>query len=281
MIIDAHVHIFPPEMVNNREQFFADEPEFKALYDSPKARLATLETVLEMMPRQSVAKAVLCGFPWRKAAHYELHNDYLAQARALHPDKLAVLGSFHPAAPQSENEARRCLELGLSGLGELAFYSTPPDKAALERLNPIMTLYAEAGLPVMLHANEPVGHIYPGKSNAGISHYYNFCKKFPQNKIILAHWGGGLIFYLLLKREAPEVLKNVWFDTAASPYLYMTNVYEICNMVGHDRILFGSDFPLLEPHRYIGAIAETKISNDAKSAILGLNAKNLFNFRPI
>ena len=36
----------------------------------------------------------------------------------------------------------------------------------------------------------------------------------------MAHWGGGLPFYGLMKKEGPEVLRRVYFDTAASPYLY-------------------------------------------------------------
>lgn len=278
MIIDAHVHIFPPVMANEREHFFANEPEFKTLYDNPKARLATVEAVLEMLARSRVDKAVLCGFPWRNEALFKQHNDYLAEARAAYPDKFAALGAFHSAAPRAEKEAERCLELGLNGLGELAFYQEPPDDDMLKRLEPIMELYANASLPVLLHANEPIGHAYPGKSNAEISHYYNFCKKFPQNRIILAHWGGGLIFYLLLKREAPEILQNVWFDTAALPYLYADNVYEICNLIGHEKILFGSDYPLLAPSRYIDAIAASRITTEAQKAILSVNARNLFNF---
>ncbi len=39
MIIDAHVHIFPPEIRDNREKFFVGEPDFKLLYESPKSRL--------------------------------------------------------------------------------------------------------------------------------------------------------------------------------------------------------------------------------------------------
>lgn len=278
MIIDAHVHIFPPVMANEREHFFANEPEFKALYDSPKARLATLETVLEMLTRSQVDKAVLCGFPWRNEALFKRHNDYLAEARAAYPDKFAALGAFHTNAAKAEAEAERCLELGLNGLGELAFYNETPDADMLKRLEPIMGLYAKVALPVLLHANEPIGHAYPGKSNAEISYYYNFCKKFPQNRIILAHWGGGLIFYLLLKRETRETLQNIWFDTAALPYLYTSNVYEICNLVGHEKIMFGSDYPLLEPARYIDAIMASNITVEAQNAILSVNAKKLFNF---
>lgn len=282
MIIDAHIHIFPPEMVLNREKFFSDEPEFKILYNNPKAKLATMETALEMLDECGVDAAVACGFPWRTPGHFKMHNDYLATAKAKHPHKFAVMGAFHTQAKDAEAEARRCLELNMDGLGELAFYQEPINETALTRLAPIMQLYAAAGLPVLLHANEPIGHLYPGKAAAEISDYYNLCKKFPQNRIILAHWGGGLLFYMLLKREVKETLQNVWFDTAASPFLYEDNIYSIFkNILPYERILFGSDFPLLKPTRYLSAVRSSNLPAAAQNAILGLNAKKLFIFQNI
>ena len=278
MIIDTHIHIFPPEIVNDRARFFVNEPEFEMLYNNPKARLATITDVITMLPMQKVDKAVLCGFPWRSENFYKMHNDYLAQAQAQNKDQFVALGAFHSGTCGATKEALRCIKLGLGGLGELAFYQETLNSVMLERLTPIMALCAEANLPVLLHANEPIGHAYHGKAVAEISHYYNFCKKFCQNKIILAHWGGGLIFYLLLQREVRETLQNVWFDTAALPYLYTDNVYEICNLIGYEHILFGSDFPLLKPLRYIDTILASNISAEAKNSILGINAKNLFNF---
>ncbi len=43
MIIDAHVHMFPPEIVNRREKYFSGEPEFKLLYETPKSKLVPAE----------------------------------------------------------------------------------------------------------------------------------------------------------------------------------------------------------------------------------------------
>ena len=61
---------------------------------------------------------------------------------------------------------------------------------------------------------------YPGKAALSLAGPYQAIKAFPEITWILAHWGGGLPFYGLMKKEAPEVLRNVYFDTAASPYIY-------------------------------------------------------------
>lgn len=279
MIIDAHTHIFPPNVVQNRADYFMDEPEFAAMYAAPETKLATADDLLDMLARNSVDKAVACGFPWRKADNYRRHNDYLAEMQARHGRHIACLGAFHPLSPAAPTEARRCLNLGLQGLGELAFYQEPIDNAALERLIPIMDMCAAADRPILLHANEPVGHQYAGKAPASLAEYYAFCRRFPLNKIILAHWGGGLVFYLLLKREVKQILQNVWFDSAALPFLYNDDVYDITvHIAGSEKLLFGSDFPLLEPSRYLNTITHSHLPAAQQSAFLGENAKKLFNF---
>ena len=76
-------------------------------------------------------------------------------------------------------------------------------------------------------------------------------------------------------------MANVWFDTAASPYLYVPDIYRIAGeIMGFDRILFGSDYPLLRPERYFremesaGLPPETlvKFKGMNAAAMLGLNA---------
>ena len=75
--------------------------------------------------------------------------------------------------------------------------------------------------------NEPVGHAYPGKTPNTLAQIYRMVKRFPANTIVLAHWGGGLFFFNLLRKEVKEQLRNVYFDTAASPFLYDPAVYRV------------------------------------------------------
>jgi hypothetical protein len=70
-------------------------------------------------------------------------------------------------------------------------------------------------------------------------------KDFPNVKLILAHWGGGLPFYELNPRLR-EILRNVSYDCAASSLLYDKRVFrQVIDLVGVDRVLYGSDYPLL------------------------------------
>ena len=93
--------------------------------------------------------------------------------------------------------------------------------------------------------------------------------------IILAHWGGGLPFYALMP-EVKKAIKNVFFDTAASPLLYSPQIYEqAVSLVGAERILFGSDYPLLEQGRALKEITSLNLSEEAKNLILAGNAQRL------
>ena len=131
--------------------------------------------------------------------------------------------------------------------------------------------------PVLIHTNEPVGHQYPGKTPNTLTQIYQLIDTYPQNKIVLAHWGGGLFFFSLLKKEVKQRLKRVLFDTAASPYLYDANVYRLAiELVGAEKILFGSDFPLLPPARYFEEMKTVGLSDEEMKQICGANAAKLF-----
>ena len=92
-------------------------------------------------------------------------------------------------------EAQRCLKEGLRGLGELAFYNAGFSPSSIEQLKPLMALCREADLPVLIHTNEPVGHVDPGKSPMTLVEKSTGSFKLFGNKIVLAHWGGGLFFF--------------------------------------------------------------------------------------
>ena len=276
MIVDSHVHIFPPEIRDHRQRLFDREPAFRLLYENPKSRLVGASDLIAVMDAQGIDRAVVFGFPWRDSGTAVLNNNYILEAVARHPDRLWGFCCLDPGAEQAAAEVERCLQAGLSGVGELAFYEAGIGEGALDRLTPLMDLCSRYERPVMIHTNEPVGHGYPGKTPNTLAQIYALVRRFPRNRIILAHWGGGLFFYALLKREVHEALANVWFDTAASPFLYDPRVYRYAaDLVGADRILLGSDFPLLEPRRYVQEIQAAGLNADERRRVCGENAAGL------
>ena len=273
MIIDIHTHAFPMSIRNERERFFTGEPAFRLLYESPKSLLVGATDTKAMMDEQGVDKSVIFGFPWQNIETCRLNNDYILEAANRHPDRLIGFCCVDPLHPEAAAEVERCLHAGLKGIGELAFYTSGIDSQCLLSLDPIMALARRFDCPVMLHTNEPVGHQYPGKSPNTLLQIYTLVQRFAKNRIILAHWGGGIFFYTHLKKEVRETLANVWFDTAASPFLYQPQIYaQAMALAGEDRILFGTDFPLLKPHRYFKEMEQAGLSESQKTAVCGANA---------
>lgn len=276
MIIDFHTHIFPPSFRENRETFFPGETAFKGIYAPASAILAGKEELIRSMDQEGVRKAVVFGFPWEKEENFRRHNDYILDAVQQYPERLIGFCCVSPLSPKAAEEARRCLRAGLAGIGELAIYGSDLTNRDIEGLKDVMEAGREFDVPVLFHANEPVGHSYPGKAPITLAQLYRFIKTYPDNKIVLAHWGGGLVFFGLMKKEVGDVFKNTWFDTAASPYLYSKEIYRIAlKTIGKDKILFGSDYPLLSPGRYLRELEELDIPPLAAQGIMGENAARL------
>jgi len=273
MIIDIHTHAFPDTIRNNREKFFDGEPAFKLLYADPKSMLVSADETVAMMDTQGVDKSVIFGFPWRSADTFKQNNDYILEAVRRHPNRLVGFCCFDPMHPEADEEADRCLQAGLTGIGELAFYTSGIDERCLERLEPVMATARRFNCPVMLHTNEPVGHQYPGKSPNTLRQIYSLVQRFHDNRIILAHWGGGIFFYAMLKKEVRDTLANVWFDTAASPFLYQPRIYrQAISLAGTDKVLLGTDFPLLKPQRYFREMTQAGLTDLEREAVCGGNA---------
>jgi predicted TIM-barrel fold metal-dependent hydrolase len=274
MIIDTHTHLFPESFIRDRSALFADEPEFTLLYKNPKSLMAKGDQLIQAMDDHGVDIACASGFPWRNPDHARQNNDYIIECVQRWPDRLRGLACFDAAWKNAADEAVRCIDAGLSGVGELAFYLSGIDDNALDMLSDVMAVLREKGnLPCMIHTNEPVGHAYPGKTPVTLEQIQTLAARFPDNRIILAHWGGGIFFYHIMKKQLKQTLKNIWYDTAASPFLYDPAVYDMAVQAGVlGKVLLGTDFPLLPPDRYYRDLDASGLKKQEKQAILGDNA---------
>ncbi len=276
MIIDVHTHIFPDEIRKNREYYFKGEPEFTSIYKNSNAKMVSYNEMIEMMDNEGVEKSVIFGFPWNNYEFAQLNNDYVIEAVKKYPDRFIGFCCLNPLKDWALKEVKRCFDAGLKGIGEIAFYSRDIDYEIIENLKPIMDICKETNSIFLLHTNEPVGHEYPGKVDMKLKSIYNFLKKYPDNKIILAHMGGGIFFYTIMKKEVSDVLKNTYFDTAAVPFLYKPEIYKIaCDFAGDEKILFGSDYPLIPPSRYLKDM--NKVNETLKEKILKKNFEFLIS----
>lgn len=276
MIIDTHTHVYPDWLREQREGTLERDATFGLLYANPKARLATAEDLLEAMEAAGVAVSVMAGIGWRDPALAREVNDYLLERAKTHPTRLVAFCSVNPAWGQAAvEEVERCARAGARGIGELHPDPQGFDLADKATMAPLMEAARSLGLPVLVHTSEPVGHEYAGKGRTTPQVAYRFLQHFPDNPVICAHWGGGLPFYALMP-EVREALANVYVDSAASPLLYSHRVFAVvARLLGVDRVLWATDFPLLSHRRLLGEIGRAGLTAEERAMALGGNAARL------
>ena len=289
LVIDSHCHIFPENFSQNRVELSRRDATFAELFSregtgeitggsaGSEARMATSEMLIRAMDSDGVARAVVMGLGWTDMDLAREANDYIIRAVETYPGRLVGFGSVNPSwGHEALAEVERCWKAGLKGVGELHPDTQGFDLDDRETMAPLMDLAGRLGMPVLVHTSEPVGHQYPGKGRTTPGKVYRFSENFPDNVIICAHWGGGLPFYALMP-EVPGVLKNVYFDTAASPFLYRPQVFStVTGLVGPEKVLFATDFPLIKHSRAIAQVEEAIPAGTDREAILGGNAARLF-----
>ena len=277
MIIDTHTHIFPAEVIANRERFADRDPWFATLYGSPRAHMATAADLVASLDANGIDRAVTFGFGWRDPGLIRLANDTVIAAVAAYPDRLIGMAVIQPNDADTAQEIDRCARAGLRGVGELMPHGQGYRLSDTRLLTPALEVVAAHDLILLTHTSEPVGHSYPGKGDVNLADLLVFLAAFPAVRVIAAHWGGGLPFYHLMP-EIATITANCWYDTAASPFLYTPAVFAtVAVSAGADRILWASDYPLLSHARMLRYLEAAALDDVTRAAILGGNAARLFD----
>ena len=273
MVIDFHTHVFSPRIKENIETYVRKDPLLAMLYSSPRAKIATADELIESMDRDRVDVSVILNGGWTSHELCIETNDYIMESVARYPKRLV---GFCTAPLQSTKtaiaEIERCIRGGVKGVGEIRLdtQSFDPDE-----LLPVIEVIREHNLILLTHASEPVGHHYAGKGKTTPDLLYTLITAYPDVTHVLAHWGGGLPFYALMP-EVKEAMRNVYFDSAASPFLYVPDIYKrVSELVGVDKILFGTDYPLLAQRRLLEEIDSLNMPTETREQILSGNARRL------
>jgi predicted TIM-barrel fold metal-dependent hydrolase len=272
--IDAHTHLFAPEQVASRADLAARDATFREMYADPSAKMATLPDLERALDLAGFDGAIVAGFAFASAEDVATQNAALLAAVNESRFRLAPFVTVNPMV----SDWRRGLEVaaaaGARGIGELRPGNQGWDPLGREGRE-LCEAAAALDLTLLWHASEPVGHEYPGKAG-GIDpvSLIRIASEFPQVPMIGAHLGAGASFYLQMP-EVREIVPMLFFDTAAAFLLYDDGcVARLAGQLGADRVLFGSDFPLLSPRRQAARVAES-LHGDSISGILGGNAASL------
>jgi len=276
MIVDFHTHVFPPQMKKNRNKYIERDPCFAILYSDSKAKIATADELIASMDEGGVDISVILNIGWTTHELCVETNDYIIDSVSRYPQRLVGFCAVQPQSPKAAvAEIERCAKAGIRGVGEMRPDIQLFDLGDEVVMEPMVEVLKKHQLVLLLHASEPVGHDYPGKGGITPDMLYPFITSFPDLTIVCAHWGGGMPFYALMP-EVKQAISNVYFDTAASPFLYTPEVYnQVIQLVGADKILFGSDYPLLAQRRLLEEIKALDLAEETKNLMLSGNALRL------
>jgi len=269
-IMDCHTHIFPPEVISDREVTISKDKRFAAIYGGSKERLIDAQGLIKYMDDNNIAGCIACGFPFMDRGLLKLSNDYIIEASRLDARIIPFIACDLDKRALSVKEIERCYKKGAKGIGEIGVYEKGLEEGELKGLDNVANIAEEVGIPIIIHVNEQVGHIYNGKTPIDFVALTDFIKRHPFLKIVLAHLGGGLCFYEIMP-EIKDIFRNVYYDTAALPFIYSAEIYRYIEAFISKKVLFGTDYPLLGPRRYMHAIE--LMGKEAQGDILFMNAR--------
>lgn len=288
-IMDAHIHHYPEAISRDPTAWaeHAGEAYWASLVGPKSAQsFVTTEQLLADMDAAHVEKAVLAGWYWEKGDTCQMHNDWYAELILKHPDRFVAFASVQALEGEKALDSfKKAIDQGFKGLGECF-----PALQGFGMQDPtwlkLVELATSQRMPILLHVTEPVGKPYLGKHRHDFAPYEWLAKSYPEAKLIFAHWGGLMAAYELNPSFA-QTARNVYYDTAASPLLYDMRIFELMiELVGAQKILYGSDYPLrLYPSRqkqpdfktFLDAIQELGLPQEDLKAVLGANLQTLLD----
>ncbi|MBK9945034.1 MAG: amidohydrolase [Kouleothrix sp.] len=193
-------------------------------------------------------------------------NDTTAAFVARHPQRFIGFAYVSPTQPAAaiRAELARCID----GLGFRAIKLYPPYAPWPlhdERWFPIYEFAAERELALLFHTGtEP--HALP-------RHLSAIAPRFASARFVAGHSGNVAV----TRRQALDAARaypNIYLETCSS-FRTPGVIEQLVAEAGADRVLFGSDTPLMDPRCQIGKIITAAIDDTAKRMILGENAQRL------
>lgn len=300
MIIDAHSHWLPPEIIENAHFFH------KGWSD--------IEGQARAMQGAGIQKSVL-SYP-TSDAHLKLGG--LAKAAAIYNDSIGKILKYYPDkfigaavlpigdSAKMLNELKRAREtLGFKAISLASSYEGVylDDPAFL----PIYKEAQQEGLPIFVHSQiiKPVGservedplltpvieYVFDTTICIGKLLMSGILKEFAKVKFIFAYFGGvvpflaqrfdatyqmlrGLNFVKDLSGNPTDYLKNIYVDTSGDKT--KANFLSALELVGPKHLLWGSDWPAKQDIAgSISAVRSLEISEQDKSDILGGNLERM------
>lgn len=275
--IDTHTHL----EVSCRNPFDAYGEEYDRAADKyfRSSRRPTMQETIDFYRAQKIGFVNFTVDAESQLGRTRISNEEIADAAAANPDIMIAFGSIDPhKGKMGAREARRLIES--HGVRGFKFHPTVQGFLPADRMAwPIYEVINHFKLPAIFHS----GHSGIGSGmrcggglrlqNSNPMLLEDVAIAFPDMQIVIAHpswpWQDEALSLAMHK-------PNIWIDLSGwSPKYFPAQLVQYANTLLKDRILFGSDFPLITPDRWIKDFAEVGFKDEVRPLILKQNAMRL------
>lgn len=277
-IVDTHVHLFPTREVRQRVL-----EGIKRALGTPYYCTGSPEELAETIREANISHAVIMNQAAanKEALNWLLSGNFFACAYSRkHPGLIPAIGLDKRMKRNPTEEIDHKLKWGAKvvKLHPVAQEFYVNDRA----MWPIYQKCQEVNLPLIFHCGKMMIEGLPAYAHPKL--FRDILKAFPGIRVVLAHMGGGYWQEAIeLGRAFPE---NTYFDTSiaisAAPipdFIRLTDEQAVAMIreIGAHRVMFGSDFPWINPKQDIRRISRLALTDKEKRLILGENARAFFN----
>jgi len=272
--IDVHVHVpAPPDHASTKEK------ENMAGYFGAGDMPTTAEDMYQKYKELDIFAVIFEIDAETTSGEPYVGNDYIASIVNKYPEQFMGFASVDPWKGQwAINELERSVtELGLKGLKlhptTQAFFPNDP------HFYPLWQKASDLGIPVLFHSGQTgVGARTPGGGGYKLKYSHpmlldDVAADFPDLTIIMAHpavpWQEEQLAVALHKG-------NVYIDLSGwSPKYFRPILVQYIRSILQDKALFGSDYPVIQPERWLNDFEQLELKDEVRQKILLDNAKKV------
>ena len=259
MIIDTHCHVYPDKIAQKAAEATGH------FYGIPPRMDGTVEALKQASQQVGIGHSVINSVA-TTAHQVSSINRYIAATVAENSGRMTGLGTLHPDSEDPERDIDQILSLGLKGI------KLHPEIQGFCIDDPrILRFFEIAGerLPFLLH----LGDKRYDKSNP--NRMKKVLESFPHVRFIGAHFAGWSIW-----EDATYELKgydNLVADSSSSLYaISPEKAVELIHAFGAERILFGTDYPLMSPVEEMERFDRLELTAQEREKILWRNAAEYY-----
>ena len=281
MIIDMHVHLFPTKEIG--EQIMQ---EMQETYGIGYHSLGTPEEYLVDMERAGIDHGVMLSFaPDKQIKNMNFWTVAITRPKKKGPAKYPMLIPFVSVSPTMKGktpiqELEHKLSWGMRGLKihPNAQGFSPDDR----RMWPVYRFLVDHDLPVTAHSG--INVVKDEKTDLSRPvRWLPVLQDFPGLKLILAHMGGGFWEEAIdIAQKYPRVMLDTCIamcqnksTTMDENWLDDKQAVEMVRAIGAERVMFGTDYPWIDPLGDVERIRSLPLTKEEKRLILGENAARL------